>query len=418
MSKHREIDTELLKKEVKEELLKREIMYGLEEDEIDLFELFAVLKKHYKLVIFMPIIVAVIVALYSLTLPNYYKSSATLYVKSKSGGLSSMLSNLPMAGMLGIGGSSDSGYLEAFLKSKTMSGIIIKKFDIANNPAIVGPNAKPKKEVVYDQLLQQVSKIVSINNDVKSGLITVSAETRDPELSAQIATSYVENLLTFANEPAKKKLVFITQQLNQVQKELNDAQDALKIFQDKNQMFELESYAKTLVDRATKLEIEKFSTEVAMQTQDRLMSSFGSMPELVRLEALKVAENTRIQAISEELDTTKESMKALPELALEFARLKVAVTVKEKIFVMLTEQQEVAKIAVADDRSAFDIIDNPLIPQLKSKPKRSVMVILSGLLAGVVGVFSSFVLEFIKGRKEAEEAAAKEAQEAQAAAQP
>ena len=39
-----EINTEQLKKEVKEELLKREIMMGLQEDEIDLFELLAVLK--------------------------------------------------------------------------------------------------------------------------------------------------------------------------------------------------------------------------------------------------------------------------------------------------------------------------------------------------------------------------------------
>ena len=112
-NKFNEIDTELIKKEVKEELLKREIMIGLEEDEIDLFELFGVLKKHYKLVLIMPLIVAILVALYSLTMPNYYKSSATLYVQSKSGGLSSVLSSIPMAGMLGLGQSSDSGYLEA-----------------------------------------------------------------------------------------------------------------------------------------------------------------------------------------------------------------------------------------------------------------------------------------------------------------
>jgi tyrosine-protein kinase Etk/Wzc len=405
MSKHKEIDTELLKKEVKEELLKREIMYGLEEDEIDLFELFGVLKKHYMLVIFMPILVAILVALYSLTLPNYFKSSATLYVKGKSSGLSSVLSNIPMAGMLGISGSSDSGYLEAFLKSNTMSGIIIEQFNVATNPAITGTKKESTKPVRYDELLKRVNKIISINNDMKSGLITVSAETMDPKTSAEIATSYVENLLRFANEPAKKKLVFLTKQLNQVQSELNAAQYEMKNFQDKNQMFELESYAKTLVDRATKLEIEKFSTEVAMQTQDRLMNSFGSMPELVRLEALKVAENTRIQAIGDELDSTKEAMKALPELALEFARLKVAVTVKEKVYVMLTEQQEIAKIAVADEHSAFEIIDNPLVPETKSKPKRAVMVILSGLLAGVVGVFASFVLEFVKNRREAEEKA-------------
>lgn len=401
-NKFNEIDTELIKKEVKEELLKREIMIGLEEDEIDLFELFGVLKKHYKLVLIMPLIVAILVALYSLTMPNYYKSSATLYVQSKSGGLSSVLSSIPMAGMLGLGQSSDSGYLEAFLKSNTMSGIIIQKFGIATNTAIVGPNPKPASDVKYDDLLNIVNKTVSIGNDAKSGLITISAETMDANLSAQITNSYIEHLTRFANEPQRKKLLFLSEQLAQVTKDLNEAQESLKKFQDENKMFTLEEYAKSIVERMTKLQTEKFSTEVSMQTQDRLMQSFGSMPELIKLEALKVAEATRIKAISDEITVTQTAMESLPKLALEFARLRVALSVKEKLFTMITEQHELAKIAIADESSAFDIIDSPLVPELKSKPKRATMVILAGLLAGVIGVFSSFLIEFIQKRKQKE----------------
>lgn len=401
-NKFNEIDTELIKKEVKEELLKREIMIGLEEDEIDLFELFGVLKKHYKLVLIMPLIVAILVALYSLTMPNYYKSSATLYVQSKSGGLSSVLSSIPMAGMLGLGQISDSGYLEAFLKSNTMSGIIIQKFGIATNTAIVGPNPKPASDVKYDDLLNTVNKTVSIGNDAKSGLITISAETMDANLSAQITNSYIEHLTRFANEPQHKKLLFLSEQLAQVTKDLNEAQESLKKFQDENKMFTLEEYAKSIVERMTKLQTEKFSTEVSMQTQDRLMQSFGSMPELIKLEALKVAEATRIKAISDEITVTQTAMESLPKLALDFARLRVALSVKEKLFTMITEQYELAKIAIADESAAFDIIDSPLVPELKSKPKRATMVILAGLLAGVIGVFSSFLIEFIQKRKQKE----------------
>lgn len=401
-NKFNEIDTELIKKEVKEELLKREIMIGLEEDEIDLFELFGVLKKHYKLVLIMPLIVAILVALYSLTMPNYYKSSATLYVQSKSGGLSSVLSSIPMAGMLGLGQSSDSGYLEAFLKSNTMSGIIIQKFGIATNTAIVGPNPKPASEVKYDDLLNIVNKTVSIGNDAKSGLITISAETMDANLSAQITNSYIEHLTRFANEPQRKKLLFLSEQLAQVTKDLNEAQESLKKFQDENKMFTLEEYARSIVERMTKLQTEKFSTEVSMQTQDRLMQSFGSMPELIKLEALKVAEATRIKAINDEISVTQTAMESLPKLALDFARLRVALSVKEKLFTMITEQYELAKIAIADESSAFDVIDSPLVPELKSKPKRATMVILAGLLAGVIGVFSSFLIEFIQKRKQKE----------------
>jgi len=82
--KFNDINPEQLKKEVKEELLKREILMGLEEDEIDLFELFRVLVKHWKLVVLMPLVVAVLAAAYSLTLPNHFKASATIFVHSSS----------------------------------------------------------------------------------------------------------------------------------------------------------------------------------------------------------------------------------------------------------------------------------------------------------------------------------------------
>jgi len=307
-----------------------------------------------------------------------------------------------MAGMLGLGQSSDSGYLEAFLKSNTMSGIIIQKFGIATNTAIVGPNPKPASEVKYDDLLNIVNKTVSIGNDAKSGLITISAETMDANLSAQITNSYIEHLTRFANEPQRKKLLFLSEQLAQVTKDLNEAQESLKKFQDENKMFTLEEYAKSIVERMTKLQTEKFSTEVSMQTQDRLMQSFGSMPELIKLEALKVAEATRIKAINDEISVTQTAMESLPKLALEFARLRVALSVKEKLFTMITEQHELAKIAIADESTSFDIIDSPLVPELKSKPKRATMVILAGLLAGVIGVFSSFLIEFIQKRKQKE----------------
>lgn len=109
---YQDINPEELKREVKQELLKQEILCGLEEDEIDLFELAKVLYKHWKLIIVFPFVVAVLVALYSLTLPNHFKASTTVFVHSSGGKMSSLLSSIPLAGMLGgIGGNSSADYL-------------------------------------------------------------------------------------------------------------------------------------------------------------------------------------------------------------------------------------------------------------------------------------------------------------------
>ena len=397
--KFKDIDPEQLKKEVKEELIKREILMGLEEDEIDLFELFRVLLKHWKLVIVMPFVVAVLVALYSLTLPNHFKASSTIFVHSNS--TLSALSSLPFAGMItGLGGGGGGAeYLMAYLKSRTMSARIIKRFGIATNPAIVGES--PDEEIKYDEILKIVDKIVSVDKD-KDGLITISAETLSPEVSAEIAAAYVEYLSSFARGPQKEKRVFIEQQLEKVSKELELAEETFKAFQDKHQMFALEQQASKVIEKLSRLEAEKVEAGVSLQMQESLLKSSGSVPELVKIEGLKVSEEAKIAALEKEIGSTEKEIAQLPQLALEFARLQRNLKVKEKVFGVLTEQHEMAKIAEAEEGSQFEVIDVARAPELKSKPRRSIMVILAGLSAGVLGVFAAFLIEFIRRRKEQE----------------
>lgn len=398
--KYNDINPEQLKKEVKEELIKREILMGLEEDEIDLFELFRVLVKHWKLVVVMPFIVAVVVAVYSMTLPNHFKASSTIFVHSS--GKLSALSSLPFAGMIpGLGGGGGSEYLMVYLKSRTMSDRIIARFGIATNPAVVGDAVPDVSKIKYDDVLKTVNRIVSVDKD-KDGLITISAETLSPEVSAEIATAYIEYLSGFARGPQKEKRLFVERQLELVSKELATAENEFKLFQDKHKMFALEKQAEAVIDRLAKLEAEKVGAGVSLQMQDSLLKSSGSVPELVKVEAQKVAEEAKISALQKEIVIVEKDLALLPDLALEFARLQRNLKVKEKVFGVLTEQFEMAKIAEAEEGSQFEVIDRARAPEVKSKPRRSIMVILAGLSAGVLGVFAAFLIEFIRRRKEQE----------------
>ena len=395
--KFNDINPEQLKKEVKEELLKREILMGLEEDEIDLFELFRVLVKHWKLVVVMPVIVALVVAVYSLTMPNHFKANATIFVHSNS--KLSALSSLPFAGMIpGLGGGG-AEYLMVYLKSRTMSDRIIARFGIATNPAIVGDNPPEPDKIKYDNVLKTINRIVSVDKD-KDGLITISAETMSASTSAEIAGAYIDYLSSFARGPQKEKRVFIEQQLAIVSRELAVAENDFKAFQDKHKMFAIEKQSESIIENLAKLEAEKVGAGVSLQMQESLLKSSGSMPELVKVEAQKVAEQAKIEALQKEIVSVEKSLAALPDLALDFARLMRNLRVKEKVFGVLTEQYEMAKIAEAEEGSQFEVIDQPRPPEVKSKPRRSIMVILAGLSAGVLGVFAAFLIEFVRRRKE------------------
>jgi uncharacterized protein involved in exopolysaccharide biosynthesis len=196
--------------------------------------------------------------------------------------------------------------------------------------------------------------------------------------------------------------VFIEQQLEKVSKELEQAEETFKAFQDKHQMFALEKQAATVIEKLARLEAEKIGAGVSLQMQESLLKSSGSVPELVKIEGQKVSEEAKIAALEKEIGSTEKEIAQLPQLALEFARLQRNLKVKEKVFGVLTEQHEMAKIAEAEEGSQFEVIDVARAPELKSKPRRSIMVILAGLSAGVLGVFAAFLIEFIRRRKEQE----------------
>lgn len=417
MADNHEINTDQLKKEVKEELLKREIMMGLQEDEIDLFELLAVLKKYWKLIVVFPIVIAILVAGYSLLMPNYYKAQGTIFVHSSSGGsgmLASLMGNLPIGGLMGsLGGGGGANYLTCFLQSATMSDYIIKTFGIATNPAIIGDKQPdPDEPIIYDDILKMMEKIVSVDNDAKTGLITISAETMNATTSAEIVSAYIDRLGKFSMGPQKEKRIFIEKQLALVGKELEATENEYKNFQDKYKMFALDKQTAAAIDKMALLETQRVTSNISLEMQQRLLKSSGNVAELVKMEAQKVAEEAKTEAIKKEIGEMEKELATLPDVSMEFLRLQRNLKVKEKVYAVLVEQYEMAKITEAEEGSQFEVIDQPRIPERKSKPKRAIMVILAGLSAGVLAVFGAFLKEFLKRRKEQE---AKEAEKNAAA---
>jgi tyrosine-protein kinase Etk/Wzc len=65
----------------------------------------------------------------------------------------------------------------------------------------------------------------------------------------------------------------------------------------------------------------------------------------------------------------------------------------ETIFELLAKQYEIAKIDEARDASLIQVLDKAIEPDRKSKPTRSLIVVLTALVAGFLAVFWVFIKE-------------------------
>ncbi|MFZ2958545.1 MAG: Wzz/FepE/Etk N-terminal domain-containing protein [Candidatus Ozemobacteraceae bacterium] len=395
----KDIDTDSLKKEIKEELIKREIMMGLDDDEIDLGELVGVIWKRIRMVVALPLFIAVFAAVYSLSMPNFFQANTTIFVhvKGGGGGMAALLGNLPFGGGLMGGGGGSAEYLMAYLKSRAMTTEIIKRFNIATDTLIVGENLE---KLEFDDILKIMDGVVNVTKD-KDGLITVAVETKSATVSADLAEGYLELLNTFSKGPAKEKHRFIESQLTKVSKELEEAEIKFKAFQDKNKLVAIGDQTKGVIEKLVKLQAERVESEIALTMQNSLLKASGNVPELVKVEAQKLGEEAKLKALGEVISETEKLLEGLPTLALDYARLMRELNVKEKVFATLTEQNEMAKISEAEEGSQFEVIDHARPPDRKSKPKRAMIVILAGSAAGMLAVFLAFLLEYFEKRRHA-----------------
>ena len=65
----------------------------------------------------------------------------------------------------------------------------------------------------------------------------------------------------------------------------------------------------------------------------------------------------------------------------------------EVIFELLAKQYELAKIDEAKDSAVIQVLDKAVEPDSRSRPRRTLMVLLAALAAGIVGILWAFFRE-------------------------
>jgi uncharacterized protein involved in exopolysaccharide biosynthesis len=216
----------------------------IQEDEIDLKELFkTILKYKYKISIFV-FIITFFTFLYVLSLPNMYKSSIVLSpqgeTKSISGGLSSLAS---LAGVsLGGGSSKDPMVmLETTLKDYDFNSMMIKKYDLVkkleNQKNLVfalgidgiynffnskdEEDEKSEEEKIYNTI-KKLNRILSISSDKKTSLITLSTSLYDRYLTKELVDIYLNEIIEKIKAQDMKE---IEEQIKYYNKELSTTYD-------------------------------------------------------------------------------------------------------------------------------------------------------------------------------------------------
>lgn len=370
--------------------MEQQILSEQMKDEINLLEILMVLVKRKFIIIIITLTAALASVGYSLYLPNIYTATARILPPQKEGGTA--LGQLGgLAGVAGLGGSfgGSSDLYVALLKSRTVADAVIIRLDLM----------KEFKAKTADVARLNYFANVKVQASSKDGTISVIADHKKPEMAARLVAVTVEELMRRSMQLNIAKVsndrIFLEKRLEVVKKDLKKAEDDMRSFAQQNKAIKLDAQASASIEAVAKFKAELASKEVQLAAIRSYQTE--ESPEIKSLVAATDRLKKELAALGGSGGSVGEGIPSVgnvPNLLLEYSRRLREVKTQEAIFEQLTKQHELEKIKENRDTSSLQILDEAVIPDSKSKPRRSMIVALSTLTAFFISIFAVFILNY------------------------
>ena len=363
-----------------------------DDDEINLMDLVLVLAKHNRFIIKLTASVAVLAVIYALLQPNIYTAKTVILPPQQGASTASMLLG-SLGGLAGLAGGaagikSPNDLHIGMLKSRTVADKMIARFKL-----------QQKYEAKTLEATRKALAGATVIASGKDGFITIEYSDEDPKFAASVANAYVEELdklnNTLAVTEASRKRLFFETQLKMTRDNLAAAEVGFKQTQERTGLIQPEAQGQAIIMAASNLRAQVTAAEVKLQS----MGSFATPqnPDYQKLQQnltslraqLVKAERNGVQGRGDIMVPTGK----LPETGLEYIRKMRDLKYQETLFELLSKQFEIAKIDEAKEAALIQVVDKALVPEQKSKPKRSLIVILATLMAFFLSVLLAFVRE-------------------------
>ena len=323
--------------------------------------------------------------LYSFTLPNIYTSEAVILPVSSSpsppNGLTTILSSV--AG-LGGSGSSEAGksYL-IFLSSQVFRSRVVQSAELSKYFFSSPTPASMADQQILNAAIGKLSGMVNVKTDRNfQEKIDISVEAEDPQLANKVVHQYLVELQNFMSRnaltQAKRYRIFLEEQLAKNKEELLEMGKEMSQFYQHNPVSAVN--AKLHVPVAMKTD----SGTRDFKNYEEFRNYFNSLQQSVNSKEVK-PDGKNNEAVQYVRDVPH-------QVYLQYMQTQQSIL--EGNYVMLSQAYETAKLEEAKQDPSFIVLDEPAVPQFRSKPNRKSIAIGAFAFSLVIALAYSLLREF------------------------
>src|SRR5438309_661096 len=246
---------------------------------------------------------------------------------------------------------------------------------------------------------RDLSERTGISVDRKSQIISLTVTDHDPKRAAALAEAYVVELnrlvADLSTSSARRERIFLEERLQAVSKDLESAEKDFSQFSSKNTAIDIKEQGKAMVEAAAVLQGQLIAAESEMEglrqiytnNNVRVRTLEARITELKQqLEKMGGKGEDTNNPTSAPTDSLYPSIKKLPLLGVSYADMYRRTKVQEAVFEVLTQEYELAKVQEVREIPSVKVLDPADVPERKSFPPRSLIVMVGTFLSFVFGV--------------------------------
>ena len=371
------------------------------ENERNILDLIRILVRWRRMILLSFFTVVIITAGISLVLPKAYRATAIVYPPQDAQGglgLSALLGDLQggLLGNLGGGAGASATEFVPIIESERVRLAIAKRFNLVEQ-------YQPAHQ---SDLLKQMGAKLTVDLS-REQFLSISYEAETPQKSADITNAFVEELEKALQERNRDQIhtyrAYLENRLKQAESDMLQAELRYNRFQKENMAIDIEAQAKAQIESASNSITLLVDLIVERDIKAQILTA--NHPEVQKL-------NLEIKATTQALDnllmgkgnastpTGKNPLPEIfkpfheiPELGLNALQLLRDVEIQNVIYQFIKQEYEKTRFEEEKETTTVVVLDPARPPDSRSKPARTLMVIIAGGLSLVLSSLLAFIFE-------------------------
>ena len=287
-------------------------------------------------------------------------------------------------------------YLVAIINSRLVQDAVIEKFNL---------KLRYKTEAIEDTREALKGHTVIVRN-VLAEIVSIGSDDEDPKVAADLTNSFVDLLnkayTDLNSQVGKNSREHLEIRYNQTKLYLSTLEDSLRTFEEKYGVYNITAQTEAAIKSAASLKSEITLKEIELGVKEKMFDS--EAPDIVRLKL----ETAQMNKSFDEMihgDDKKLSENIFipfakaPSLGLVYLRLFREIEIQTELVKVLLPLLEQARLQEKRETPSLLVIDRGMVPEKKSKPFRSLIVLIGFVAFLSVSCVAVMMVEHLQNVK-------------------